>query len=383
MIKPGSVAIVGAAESEEIGVVPGVSSLGLHADASLRAIADAGLNPSDIDGIATVRPYPNEVAHYLGIEPRWMDGTMVGGCSFLLHVRHAAAALSAGLCEAVLISHGESGRSRVGEPVWRPVDGSAFQQFEMPYGAVGAPLNFTVPALRFLEERGMSDRDLAEVVVSQRRWAKEVPRALRRELVTVEQVLGDRMIAYPFTRAMCCPITDGGAALVMVRSERVADLRSDARPVYLLGAGEATDAPIVSQMGSLSSFAGFRRAGEEALTSGGVTRSEIDHLMIYDAFAHLPLYGLEDLGFVGFGESAAFVADGGTSPGGELPLNTNGGGLCYTHTGMYGMFAIQESVRQLRGAAAAQVDGLTVGMVVGVGMFFAVAGALILSTVVP
>jgi acetyl-CoA acetyltransferase len=380
VIAPGAVAIVGAAETKEVGVLPDVSTWGLHVDASLRAIADAGLEPGDIDGIATARPYPQEVAHYLGIRPRWLDGTMVGGCSFLLHVRHAAAALSAGLCDAVLISHGESGRSRVGESGWVPVGGTPFQQFELHTGAFGAPYNFTLPALRFLAEKGMDRRDLAEVVVAQRRWAERVPRALRREPITVDEVLEDRMIAYPFTRSMCCPVTDGGGALVMVRSERAAELDSTHRPVYLLGSGEAIDTAIISQMEDLTSFAGFRDAGREALAGAGVDRADIEHLMIYDAFAHVPLYGLEDLGFVGPGESGDFIREGRTSPGGELPLNTNGGGLSYTHTGMYGMFAIQESVRQLRGEAAAQVDDVAVSMAVGVGMFFAVAGALVMST---
>jgi acetyl-CoA acetyltransferase len=377
------VAIVGAAETAELGTIPDVSSYGLHADASLRAIADAGLTVADIDGIAAARPFPYEIAHYLGIRPRWQDSTFVGGCSYMLHVGHAAAALHTGLCDAVLITHGESGRSQVAEPPLSIAPGGPWQQYEMPYGALASPFNFTTPALRFLHERGMEVRHLAEVVAAQRRWAKDVPRALRREEMTVEEVLADRVIAWPFTRSMCCPVTDGGGALVLVRSERIADLDLKADPIYVLGTGEASDSPIISQMEDYAGFAPFRLAGEDAFARAGVGREDIDHVQIYDAFAHVPLYGLEELGLVGRGESGDFIADGNTSPGGRLPLNTNGGGLSYTHTGMYGMFAMQESVRQLRGEAAAQVDGLEIAIALGVGMFFAAAGAVIFSNTAP
>jgi acetyl-CoA acetyltransferase len=124
----------------------------------------------------------------------------------------------------------------------------------------------------------------------------------------------------------------------------------------------------------------FRLSSARAFAQAGIGPKDVDHLMIYDAFAHLPIYGLEDLGFVGRGEAGAFIAEGRTSPGGELPLNTNGGGLSYTHTGMYGMFLVQESVRQLRGEAAAQVPGVEVSVAQGVGGMFMAAGTLVLGT---
>ena len=108
------VAVVGAAETTELGVIPNVSQIQLHADAALNAIADAGLKLSDIDGFATAVETPQQIAHYLGITPTWVDGTSVGGCSFMLHVRHAAAAIEAGLCKTVLITHAESGKSNIG-----------------------------------------------------------------------------------------------------------------------------------------------------------------------------------------------------------------------------------------------------------------------------
>jgi acetyl-CoA acetyltransferase len=381
----GNIAVVGAAETDELGVLPNTSMIQLHAEAARNALADAGLTPADIDGVATAGPLPMEVSHYLGITPRWMDGTMVGGCSFMLHVRHAAAAIAAGAATTVLITHGESGRSRIGMDRQAVLAGdTASGQFEVPYGALMPYATFTVPALRFLHDRGMSRTDLAEVVVAQREWATQNPRALRRKPITVDEVLhSSPPVAYPFSRDMCCVVTDGGGALVLTSAERAADLAVAERAVFLLGSGEAGESPIMSQMDDLGSFGAFRRASAEAFATAGVTHADVDHLMCYDAFAHLPLYMMEDLGFVGHGESGEFVASGATRPGGALPMNTNGGGLSYTHTGMYGMFAIQEAVRQLRGEAAAQVPDARISFVQGVGLYFAAAGSLVFSNVKP
>ncbi|MGV8882320.1 MAG: thiolase C-terminal domain-containing protein [Rhodoglobus sp.] len=378
-IHNGAVAIVGASETTELGRIPGMSVLDLHADGARNALRDAGLSARDVDGVITAGPLAMEVSDYLGIRPRFLDGTMVGGGSFMLHVRHAAAAIASGAASVVLITHGESGRSRVGAPGWDRPAHSLAGQFEMPFGALAPYSTFTVPALRFLHDRGMHPEDLAAPVVAQRVWASGTPRALKQELISEEEVLSAPMVAYPFTKEMCCLVTDGGGALVMVSAERAADLPSANRAIYLHGSGEAAESPLVSQMADVSSFESFTRSSQEAFASARLSHSDVDHLMVYDAFSHLPLYGLEDLGFVGRGESAQFIRDGHTLPGGKLPMNTNGGGLSYTHTGMYGMFAIQEAVRQLRGEAAMQVAGARISFVQGVGLFFATAGALILS----
>jgi len=378
----GNVAVIGAAETTGLGVLPELSMIQLHADAARNALADAGLTVADIDGIATGGPMPMEVSHYLGITPAWVDSTMVGGCSFMLHVRHAAAAIASGAATTVLITHGESGRSRVGMSRYavRAPD-TVSGQFEVPYGAMMPFATFTVPALRFLHERGMSRTDLAEVVVAQREWAAGNPRAFRRKPVTVDEVLNDSPpVAYPFTRDMCCVVTDGGGALVLTSAERAADLPGGSRAVYLLGSGEAAGSPVMSQMAEVDSFAGFRSSSAAAFRSAGLTPDDIDHLMCYDAFAHVPLFMLEDMGFVGRGESGAFIASGATRPGGSLPMNTNGGGLAYTHTGMYSMFAMQEAIRQLRGEAAVQVPGIRTSFVQGVGMYFAASASLIFAS---
>ena len=381
----GNVAVIGAAETTGLGVLPELSMIQLHAEAARNALADAGLTTADIDGVATGGPMPMEVSHYLGITPAWVDGTMVGGCSFMLHVRHAAAAIAAGAATTVLITHGESGRSRVGMSRYavRAPD-TVSGQFEVPYGALMPFATFTVPALRFLHERGMSRTDLAEVVVAQRQWAAGNPRAFRRKPITVDEVLNDSPpVAYPFTRDMCCVVTDGGGALVLTSAERAADLPGGSRAVYLLGSGEAVGSPVMSQMAEVDSFAGFRSSSAAAFRSADLTPGDIDHLMCYDAFAHVPLFMLEDMGFVGSGESGAFIASGATRPGGSLPVNTNGGGLAYTHTGMYSMFAMQEAIRQLRGEAAVQVPGVRTSFVQGVGMYFAASASLIFASEQP
>jgi acetyl-CoA acetyltransferase len=375
-----SVAIVGSAESERIGRVPERSALGLATEAARRALADCGLEPRDVDGVAaaSLQPYlPTWVAHALGIEPRWVDATMMGGCSFLMHVRHACAAINAGHCEVALVVHGESGRSRVGAPGYRPTADSLQGQFELPFGTAGPMTLLTLGVLRYMKETGLTREQLAHVVVAQRTWAARNPRALRRDPIDVDAVLAAPPVAYPLTRPMCCVVTDAGGALVLTSAERARDLPRP--PVYVLGTGEATETPMASQMQDPTSSRAFRSAGRDAFAEAGLRPSDIDHLMLYDAVANLPLYALEDLGFVERGEAGAFVAEGHTAPGGRLPMNTNGGGLCYTHTGMYGIFALQESVRQLRGEAPAQVTGIRRSLAHGIGSMFQAAATVILS----
>jgi acetyl-CoA acetyltransferase len=377
-IKPGEIAIVGAAESTRIGAVPEMSQIMLHADAALNAMADAGLKPTDIDGFACVGPMmPQQMVHYLGITPKWVDGTGVGGCSFMLHVRHAAAAIHAGYCKTVLITHGESGKSRInGTP--RPAEPQSLQgQFEAPFGPMGPPTLFPIPVLRYMKTYGVTHEQLAQVAVVQREWAGRNPRAAFRDPITVDDVLNSKMIAYPFRLLQCCLVTDGGGALILTSADRAKDFPQ--KPVYILGSGESAETTMVSQMEDFTSSRAFRVAGPEAFRMSGIKHADVDHLMIYDAFAHLPLYGLEDLGFVGRGEAKDFIWEGNTRPGGKLPLNTNGGGLSYTHTGMYGMFALQESVRQVRGIAPAQVPDVKVSVCHGVGGMFSASGTVVLS----
>ncbi|MGH9029731.1 MAG: thiolase C-terminal domain-containing protein [Acidimicrobiales bacterium] len=372
------VAIVGAAETDVVGVIPDKSEIELHAQAARNALADAGMDLSAVDGVAAAGQSPVAVAHYLGITPSYIDFTTVGGCSFLLHVRHAAAAISGGLCEVVLVTHGQSGRSRIGTPSRGPDPSSMQGQFEAPYGVTRPPTMFPIGVLRYMHEHGLTHEQLAAVAVVQRQWAARNPRAMMRDPISVEDVLASPLIAYPMHLLECCLVTDGGGALVLMSAERARSMDRPKPPVYVLGTGEASESPMVSMMEDFTSSKAFTVSSQKAFAEARIGPADVDHLMVYDAFAHLPIYGLEDLGFVGRGEAGAFIADGNTAPGGPLPLNTNGGGLSYTHTGMYGMFLLQESIRQLRGEAAAQVPGVEVSVAQGVGGMFMSAGTLVL-----
>ena len=370
-------AIVGASETTELGSIPDKTAFQLHVDAAVNAINDCGIDKNEIDGIATTMS-PASLAHYLGIVPKWIDNTQVGGTSFLVHVRHAAAAIASGLCETVLVSMAQSGRNRVGEETGRIGDVSGQSggrrdnsfpgQFESIYGVAGPTTQFGMGVLRYMKETGLSHEQLASVPVAQRKWANKVPRAMYGDLITTDDVFNSRMICYPFHLLECCLVTDGGGALIITSSERAKDFPT--KPVYIMGTGESVETPVVSQMYDMTTSAAFKTSSKKAFEESGITHSDVDHLMVYDAFAHLPIYGLEDLGFVKRGEAGAFIEEGNTSPGGKLPMNTNGGGLSYTHTGMYGMFAIQESVRQVRGEAAHQVDGVKTSFCQGVGGMF-------------
>ncbi len=380
-MKPGSVAVVGAAETTELGKLPHMSNIQLHADAALNAMADCGLKPEDIDGIATARENPIEIAHYLGIKPRYVDGTSVGGCSFMIHVRHAVAAIESGMADTILITHGESGRSQIGMTP-RGVNPAMLDgQFQIPYGVTNPPTMFTIPVMRYLKTYGVDIEKVANVAVVQREWAAKHPRATFRDPLTVDDVMNARMIAWPFSLLMCCLVTDGGGALILTRSDRAKDFPT--KPVYVMGAGEAGEHTMVSQMSDFTSSQAFRISGENVWKSSGMKHSDVDHLMIYDAFAHLPIYGLEDLGFVGRGEGGDFIWEGNTRPGGKLPLNTNGGGLSYMHSGMYGMYALQESVRQMRGTSPAQVEGAKTSLCHGVGGMFSASGSIMFSNEAP
>ena len=377
-------AIVGASETTELGSIPDKTAFQLHVDASVNAINDCGIDKNEIDGIATTMS-PAALAHYLGIIPKWIDNTQVGGTSFLVHVRHAAAAIASGLCETVLVAMAESGRNRVGEQTGRIGDVASMSggrrdssfpgQFESIYGVAGPTTQFGMGVLRYMKETGLTHEQLASVPVAQRKWANKVPRAMYRDIITIEDVFNSRMICYPFHLLECCLVTDGGGALIITSADRAKGFPT--KPVYIMGTGESVESPVVSQMYDLTTSAAFKTSSKKAFEEAGVTQDDVDHLMVYDAFAHLPIYGLEDLGFVKRGEAGSFIEEGNTSPGGKLPMNTNGGGLSYTHSGMYGMYAIQESVRQVRGEAAHQVDGVKTSFCQGVGGMFMAAGSLV------
>lgn len=350
MLKRGSVAIVGAGElvSPE-GKFPELSQMGLHAKSAIMAMKEAGLKPSDIDGVACAGQSPTDIAYYLGITPTYVDGTQVGGCSFMLHVRHAVAAIESGLAKTVLVTHGESGRSNIGRAPWGFGNSTLNGQFESWTGPAGPPTMFTVPVLRFLKKYGITEEQLAMVAVVQREYAARNPNAMMKDPITVEDVLNSRMIADPLHLLDCSLVSDGGAAIILTSAERARD-RSPA-PVYLLGSGEGHSHEHISQARSLTTSAAVE-SGRRAFAMAGLGPADISVAGIYDCFTPVVLIQLEDLGFCAKGEAGSFVAAGETALGGSLPMNTHGGLLSHCHPGNPGaMFALTEMVRQLRHTA--------------------------------
>ena len=341
-----SAAIAGAAESD-LGAAPdGTRPIDLMAQASLRALSDAGLTPADVDAVfaaTTQLPMaPLNLALELGIEARYSDATNVGGSSFMFHVGHARAAIAAGLCEVALIAYGSTqrlvGRSSASVQELDP--------WEAPFRPAMPVTAYALAASRHMHEFGTTREQLASVAVAARSWAAMNPGAWSREPLSVDDVLASRMVADPLTLRDCCLVTDGGAAIVVTSAERAAALRRP--PVFVLGTGEAHSHRHITGMPSLTTTAAAR-SGAAAFAEAGVTPREVDVAQLYDAFTITPVLFLEDLGFCPKGDGGPFAASGAIAPGGSLPLNTNGGGLSYTHPGMYGLHAIVEGVRQLRG----------------------------------
>jgi acetyl-CoA acetyltransferase len=368
--------VIGAAETDRLGIITDISPVQLHAEAVRNAIADAGIARDDIDGVASVGEGPAGLADYLGVVPTWLDGTYVGGCSFLLHLHHAAAAIASGMAKVIVISHAVSRGGPASFP-GAPDLANLQQQFELIYGAGPPVTRFPLGVLRYMKTYGLTHEQLATVAVAQRKWSSQVPRAMMRDLITVDDVLSSPMICYPMHRLECCLSTNGGAAMIVTSEDHAQTLALRKPLVHVLGGAESSESPLASQMADLTSSRAYRTTGQIAFEQAGITRADVDHLMAYDAFAHLPIYTLDDLGFVGRGEAGSFIEEGHTSPGGSLPMNTNGGGLSYTHTGMYGMFLMQEAIRQVRGEAAAQVPEVKISVAHGVGSMFTSASTIV------
>ncbi|HLI52506.1 MAG TPA: acetyl-CoA acetyltransferase [Thermomicrobiaceae bacterium] len=375
----GKTAIVGVAESDEIGKVPDKPVMMLHAEAARNALDEAGLTRNDVDGLLTAGTSVLELGEYLGIEPSYTDGTSIGGSSFVVHLAHAATAIATGRCNVCLITHGESGRSRVGMSGYPGGAQTLRGQFEAPYGMPSPVGAYAMACSRHMAEYGTTKEQLAEIAVATRKWAMLNPKAYMRDPITIDDVLNSRLISWPFNLLDCCLVTDAGGACVVTSIERAKDLRQT--PVAILGVGESHDHAMISQMPSLTSFAA-RNSGKAAFEMAGVKHEDLDLAMIYDSFTYTVLLTLEELGFCKKGEGGDFVSGQRTAPGGPFPMNTNGGGLSYNHPGMYGMFAIIEGVRQLRHDYAdqgiRQVPNCELAVVHGTGGVLSSAGTAIL-----
>ena len=382
-------AIVGAAETDTLGALPGHSRLMLHAEAIRNALRDCGLKMKDIDGVFSAQANPNELTEYLGIVPRVIDGTNVGGCSYMILLRHATAAIAAGHCNVAVVVHGESGKSRVDQQL--PISPQSPQgQWESPFGTGSPAVTFALAATRHFAQYGTTRQQMAHVPAATREWARLSPKAIMRDKgsISVEDVLKARMITWPFGLLDCCLVADGGGALIIVGAERARDFPK--KPVWIDGTGESSAHRMSMFMRDLTTSDSAKVSGREAFQMAGIGPTDVRHAMLYDAFSITPMFALEDLGFVKPGESGAFISEKRNGPdgkpiyrigpGGDFPLNTNGGGLSYCHTGKYGMFALLEAVYQLRGEAGArQVKDLQLSLVHGPGRQFAAAGTVILS----
>lgn len=347
-LKRGGVAIIGAAESD-LGRVPDhMTPVDLMGQAVGRALKQSGLSLKDVDGLfaatSQVRMATLSLAEYLGVKPRYFDGTNIGGSSFMSHLAHAHAAIEAGLCSVAVIAYGSTQRS-VSRAAASPRE---YNAYETPYQPILPTSAYALATMRHMHQYGTTREQLAEVAVAARQWALLNPKAWEKEPLTIEQVIGARMISNPLTVRDCCLVTDGGGALVVVSAERARD--HDVKPVYVLGHGEAISHNSISNMEDLTVTAAAL-SGPRAFAMAGLQPSDIDVTILYDAFTITPILFLEDLGYCAKGEGGAFVSGGRIGPGGSFALNTNGGGLSYCHPGMYGMLGMIEAVDQLRGAS--------------------------------
>jgi len=346
----GAAAIVGASLGG-VPMAPGRSALEILGEAVHGALADAGLKLSDVDGLFTGSSYHFlaglSVAEYLGIHPKFCEATMVGGSSYVGHLLTAAMALHTGQCEVALICYGSnqgSGFGKLKSMAETPL-------YEAPYEPRYPISSYALAAARHMHQYGTTREDLAHIAVAARQWAQLNPLAHARDPLSIEQVLASRLVSDPLSVLDCCLVTDGGGALVLVRSERAKDFPKP--PVYVLGAAAATWHRQIGCMPDLTVTAAAE-SGPRAFAMAGLAPKDVDVLELYDAFTINTLLFLEDLGFCAKGEGGAFVRGGRIAPGGELPVNTNGGGLSCCHPGMYGMFLLIEAVQQLRGEAGAR-----------------------------
>ncbi|WP_327717711.1 acetyl-CoA acetyltransferase [Streptomyces sp. NBC_00490] len=373
------VAVVGVSLSD-CGRVDDATPYTLHAQAARRALADAGLDRSLVDGLASAGTgvlAPVEVAEYLGLRPTWTDSTSVGGSTWEVMAAHATDAIAAGHANAVLLVYGSTARADI--KAGRRTGNLSFGargplQFEVPYGHT-LIAKYAMAARRHMIEHGTTIEQLAEVAVQARANAALNPEAMFRTPITVDDVLSGPMIADPFTKLHCCIRSDGGAAVLLAAEEYVRDCRT--APVWILGTGEHLSHATMSEWPDFT-VSPAAVSGRLAFERAGVRPEEIDLAEIYDAFTYMTLVTLEDLGFCKKGEGGAFVQSR------TLPVNTDGGGLSAQHPGMRGLFLLVEAVRQLRGETGerqvrARDGGLPrLAVASGTGGWFCSSGTVIL-----
>ena len=362
-------AIVGAAEAKEIGYPKTPkTALQLHLEAIKNVSNQTGIPISRINGVFGAG-WSSQIAEHLGLHPDYIDTTAVGGCSFEMHVHHALAAIHAGIIDVALVTHGENGysqratggrgtgRARGGDP-WDP--GSLYSN---PYGVTGAPSNYSHALTRHMHRYGTTPEDFAEIAVVTRQWATLNPRAVMHSKethpeggpITVEQVQKSRMISWPLTLLHVCLVTDYGGAVLITSPEIAKSLPT--KPVWIAGAGENMSHSNMLEMGDFTATSAAASAAT-AYRMAGMGPEDMEMAMIYDSFTVTAGITAEMLGLAPKGEGFTLWKSGKAAPGGSFPINTNGGGLSFNHSGMYGMQLLVEAYRQLSGTAEDGVNGL-------------------------
>jgi acetyl-CoA acetyltransferase len=363
---------------------PHLDALAHHGLAIRRALDDSGVRKADIDGLLCFGSYGIDdavtMAELLGINYNYLDGTFAGGTVFEFYVQHAAAAIAHGDCETVLITYGSDLLSKQGRTLGTQLYSSGNRQggplqFEMPYGS---PLvsGYALAARRHMHQYGTTSEQLARVAVDMRSNAAMNPLAMYRDPLTVDDVLASRMISDPLHMLDCCVISDGGGAVLMTTAERARDLAQT--PIYVRGAATAQTHWNISAMPDFTVTAAAQ-SGPAAFAKAGITAADVDMLMLYDSFTITVLLLLEDLGFCQKGEGGAFLEANRLTYDGDLPTNTDGGGLSSCHPGMRGIFLLIESVRQLRGQAGpVQVADAEIAVACGSGGQLSCMGTVVL-----
>ena len=356
------------------GKVLGGSVLQVQARAAKAAMDDAGINMRDVDGLLVAGlwgvPGPGQLAsvtlgEYLGIFPRFADTTNIGGSAFEAHVAHAAMAIERGYCDVALILYGSTQRSERSRTLGgRPP--ILTMQFENVWGVPQPVGGYALAAMRHMHEHGTTEEQLAEIAVATRKWASLNPEATMRDPISIDDVMASTPISDPLKLLDCCLVTDGAGAVVMTTADNAK--AHGCRAINIRGYGEAHTHWSIGAMPDLARLTAAEMSGRAAFEMAGIRHDSIDVVECYDSFTITVLLTLEALGFCKRGEGGRFVSGQRTAPGGDFPLNTNGGGLSYCHPGMYGIFLLIEAVRQLRGEAGErQVEAARTALVHGTG----------------
>jgi len=347
----------------------------LQIEASLKAIADAGLTPKDIDGvipIGIVSGTADDFIENFGLpDLRFSAVVPHGGASPAMALQTAAMAVASGVCNHILITFGRNisavaaGGNKAGARIHNMQQFHYVTEFEHPMGA-SAPAQLYAPmARRHMELYGTTVEHFGEVAVACREHALLNGNAVMKKPITIEDHRESRMIADPFRLLDCSLESDGGAAVVISSAERARDLRH--RRVFISGvaAGHPDSPGSITQRPDMTSL-GLAKAAPRAFQMAGVTPADIDVAEIYDCFTYAVIRQFEDMGFCAKGEGGPFVSGGRLRLGGALPTNTHGGLLSQAH--VWGLNHIVELARQLRGdAGRAQVADAEVGVVTGYG----------------